>query len=366
MGTQVKSNKVIGQDYVEENTEAMSQVRLRIKFVFSFIQRIARPLRFVIVGLIGMYLWQPVLAFNTIELVSGNIIHILPFIVGSAVLAGYLDASSADQLIGKVFSQRVWIAIIFAAIFGAFSPFCSCGVIPLIAALMASGVPLAAIMAFWISSPVMDPAMFIVTSGGISFEFAVIKTISAMALGIFAGASTQLLVSQGRFNSPSKLNTLSECASNKAHFSSPVWKIWHDAPRLYLLRKKTVTMTLFLMKWLTFAYFLESVMITFISASTISTWLSGGSLWTVMSAAVLGVPAYLNGFAAVPLVSGLIDSGLSEGAGLAFMLAGSITSIPAAIAVFSLVRKPVFVWYLVLAVTGSILAGLVVNLWYSV
>ena len=37
--------------------------------------------------------------------------------------------------------------IMVASLFGAFSPFCSCGVIPLIAALLSIGVPVAAVMA---------------------------------------------------------------------------------------------------------------------------------------------------------------------------------------------------------------------------
>ncbi len=35
-----------------------------------------------------------------------------------------------------------------------------------------------------------------------------------------------------------------------------------------------------------------------------------------------------------------------------------MTSIPAAIAVYALARKPVFAWYLGIAVTGAALSGL--------
>jgi fucose permease len=82
-----------------------------------------------------------------------------------------------------------------------------------------------------------------------------------------------------------------------------------------------------------------------------------GRLLAIPLAALVGVPAYLNGFAAVPVVSGLMASGMTAGAALSFMLAGAMTSIPAAIAVYSLVRKPVFGWYLLLALVGAMLAG---------
>jgi uncharacterized membrane protein YraQ (UPF0718 family) len=74
-------------------------------------------------------------------------------------------------------------------------------------------------------------------------------------------------------------------------------------------------------------------------------------------AVLVGVPAYLNGYAAIPTVSALVDMGMAPGAGLAFMVAGGVTSIPAAMAVFALVRRPVFLWYLALGLTGSLAAG---------
>ena len=74
-----------------------------------------------------------------------------------------------------------------AALAGGISPFCSCGVIPLIAALLGAGVPLAPVMAFWLASTVMDPSMFALTAGVIGFEMAVAKTLSAVAIGLIGG-----------------------------------------------------------------------------------------------------------------------------------------------------------------------------------
>ena len=83
-----------------------------------------------------------------------------------------------------------------------------------------------------------------------------------------------------------------------------------------------------------------------------------GSFVSILGAALVGIPAYLNGYAALPLVDGLIQQGMSPGAGMAFLLAGGATSIPAMIAVFAIARRPVFLAYLGFAFTGSVLAGL--------
>ena len=70
------------------------------------------------------------------------------------------------------------------------------------------------------------------------------------------------------------------------------------------------------------------------------------------------MPAYLNGFAALPVVGGLLEQGMAPGAALAFLVAGAVSSVPAAIAVYALVKRPVFLLYLAFALVGSLAAGL--------
>lgn len=97
-------------------------------------------------------------------------------------------------------------------------------------------------------------------------------------------------------------------------------------------------------------------MVVYAPADLIVTYLGTTQWWTLPAAVAAGVPAYLNGYAAIPLMARLLEMGMAPGAALAFLLAGGITSIPAAIAVWVLVRARVFAWYLLLAVAGSLLA----------
>ncbi|MGY8997590.1 MAG: permease, partial [Alphaproteobacteria bacterium] len=75
--------------------------------------------------------------------------------------------------------------------------------------------------------------------------------------------------------------------------------------------------------------------------------------------AFVGAPAYLNSYAAPPLVAGLMDQGMSAGAGMAFMVGGAVSSIPAMAAVWSLVKAPVFAAYMILGIGGAIVVGVV-------
>ncbi len=82
-----------------------------------------------------------------------------------------------------------------------------------------------------------------------------------------------------------------------------------------------------------------------------------GNAFAVPLSALVGIPTYLNGYAAIPLVAGLMDLGMSPGAAMTFITSGAVSSIPAAIAVYALVKKSVFALYAALGLTGSILAG---------
>ena len=50
---------------------------------------------------------------------------------------------------------------------------------------------------------------------------------------------------------------------------------------------------------------------------------------------------------------------MAPGAAIAFLTAGAVTSIPAAVAVFALVERPVVLWYLAVALAGSLASGTV-------
>ena len=117
-------------------------------------------------------------------------------------------------------------------------------------------------------------------------------------------------------------------------------------------------MTWFLARWLAVAFLLESLMVAWLPGDAVARHLGGGdALLAIPAAVLLGVPTYLNGYAAVPLLQGLINLGMSPAVGLAFATAGAVTSIQAALAVWAVVRPPVFVVYLGFATVGSLAAG---------
>ncbi|HVL74638.1 MAG TPA: permease, partial [Noviherbaspirillum sp.] len=279
---------------------------------------------------------------------------IAPILALSVALAAGIKAAGAEMLVSRAFAARQGRAILVAAIAGALSPLCSCGVVPLIAGLLAAGVPLAPVMAFWLASPVMDPVMFVLTSGAIGVEFAIAKTAAAIFMGVAGGWITRALTRSALLEQPlratdAELDTR-RLARLDAMRAAPVqWRFWTEADRAQVFLLSATRNAWTLGRWLALAFVLESLMLAWLPAEAVARTLGDSGGMAIPLAVLLGIPAYLNGLAAIPLVGGLIGMGMNPAVGLAFMVAGGVTSIPAAMAVWALVRPRVFVLYVGLA-----------------
>ncbi len=319
--------------------------------------RVDRVALTIVALLAGIGAISPSQFTESVSFMLSGVVHIAPYLLASVAIAAALKAASAEQLIARVFEGRPLQVIISASLFGALSPFCSCGVIPLIAALLSAGVPLAPVMAFWISSPVIAPDMFVLTAAELGLHFALGKTAAAIGVGLLAGGTTWIAQRSGLFADPLR-GEVTSCGGSAVRNPQAIrWRFWSERERRATFAKSFAETALFLGKWLTLAFLLESLMVAYLPAEKVAALLGDTGTWAIPLSVVAGVPAYLNGYAAIPLVSGLMATGMSPGAAMAFMTAGAMTSIPAALAVFVLVRSPVFTLYLALALVGSVLSG---------
>jgi len=312
--------------------------------------------------LITLFLIDSNQAFESVFFTGKALIHIAPFFILAIFFAAYAKASGLDQIIARSFSGSASTAIVVASLAGALSPFCSCGVIPIIAGMLASGVPLAPVMAFCIASPIMDPEMFILTTAGIHVNFATAKTITAIGMGLMSGFTILGVQKLGYLRQPLKEESPCGCGCQQARIADHraaniYWRFWNDSLRKQEFVIQINTNGFFLGKWLTLAFFIESLMIAYIPAGFVAGLIGSSNSAAIPISALLGIPAYMNGYAAIPLISGLMELGMTPGAALAFATAGAVSSIPAAMAVFALVKRPVFALYIFLGLIGSLIAG---------
>lgn len=324
-------------------------------------QGIDRPAVAATLIALGIALFAPHQLGASMSFTLRAVIDILPWLALSVALAAYAKASRADSLIANAFTGSPVRMIALGALFGAFSPFCSCGVVPVIAGLLGAGVPLAPVMAFWMSSPLVDPEMFVLIAASLGLEFAIAKTIAAVVIGVAGGAVTHFVVTRGYVVAALR-NIPTGCGARRRQAEAIEWNVFRESGTRTAFFDASVSNGAFLLRWMVIAFMLESLMIAYLPAADVASFLGEGAA-AIPLAVVLGVPAYINGYAALPLMRGLMDLGMDPAVALSFLISGGVSSIPAATAVWALVKPRVFALYLGLAITGSLLAGYAYSLY---
>lgn len=293
----------------------------------------------------------PELRTELIRSVLEEFIKLLPLVLFVALMAGWLASSKFAERVRTKLDSRPWHAIFFAGLIGAITPVCGIAAVPLVAALLRRGVPLAAAMAFWLSSPITDPGMLILTAGILGWPFAAGTLLAAILLGLFAGGITQGL---------SYWKPQSQWVRERATEQSAILFCDSSARSRFVAEGKA-TFAL-VMRWLAFALTAEAIVRAHLGNAGYSVLTTVESVWAVPLAVAIGGPLYIEGYAALPLLRALIDIGLTPGAAMAFLISGAAISLYSAIAVWSLVRPTIFGLYLFLGIVGALVAGWVTNI----
>lgn len=131
------------------------------------------------------------------QFVGGALWGVLPAFLLSVGFGVLIRALKLDGLIRQAVEARVGVAVLAATAVGAFSPLCSCTVIPVVSGLLLGGVPLAPVMAFWVASPTMDPEMFALTVATLGWPLAIVRLAATLVLSLGAGYLTLALTRSG-------------------------------------------------------------------------------------------------------------------------------------------------------------------------
>ena len=176
-----------------QNYLILNKARLRVTLLSdsAVILKQARKFDRVVLAIIALTFVLVILNFDqakaSLNFTLDALVGISGFLLLSVSAAAFAKATGLDQQIAGVFSGNPIKAILAAAIFGAISPFCSCGVVPIIAGLLLAGVPLAPVMAFWLASPLMDPQIFFLMLPVSGVTSTLTQRVSAILSGAAAG-----------------------------------------------------------------------------------------------------------------------------------------------------------------------------------
>jgi uncharacterized membrane protein YraQ (UPF0718 family) len=332
---------------------------------------------------------------QVLQTLAHNWQYLLLSVVIAVLLKLYVNANKISAFLTRYRSAGVAAATAVAV----GTPLCSCGTTAVVLGMMAGALPWAPIIAFMVSSPLTSPEGLVYTAGLFGWTFSIAFFVASIILGLAAGGIAGLIESRGWLANQTRLNT--SLVSNKAPtlISSsavsvasgfvpmasvvtpqlavnPVSSCTWASPTVEVVspsresKIREFAFTFFkdgkrlLIMFLGFAfigYFLNGL----IPSSWISALFGGENIYNVPLAATLSLPFYINSEASLPLIRAMLDNGMSQGAAMAFLIAGSGTSIGAITGALTIARWRVIALVVIILWTGAIASGLAFDLWLA-
>ena len=352
------------------------------------------------------------------EFIYQAFVRIWPYLILSIPFAVVLRRSGLGERLRGAFRARPVVAVVLATAAGAFGPFCSCSVIPIISSMLIAGIPLAPVMSFWIASPTMDPEIFFLSVSVLGWNLAVARMVATLLVSLSAGLFTLWLTQRGWLRgevvrqNPIGMRTTDSllrrvwravrparatagsgcgCGGNPEPIEAPSCGCGGAPPEEVVPESSCgcsgpppVSESLcgcsaqssFWERWLTrdllveivsvvgrvgkfmlLAFFLEALIKFYVPQGWITSTLGSGNLFAPGLATLIGIPVYTGNLMALSLIGGLLQQGMNPGAALAFLIAGPITTLPAMAAVYGVVKRRVFLIYLGVGLIGALLLG---------
>ena len=289
------------------------------------------------------------------------------FLVG-VLVAAFIKSFKWDKRL-RVLIRRFGKASIFLAVgTGLISPLCSCGIMPVVVSLVFGGVSLAPVFALLITSPLMSPDAFVITAGALGREFAAGKLVSAAAIGTAGGFLVLFMQSRGWIRGEGLLSDQKPDIREKCLDGAPPddprrgIEVTMSRPLYFGLMVKD--MGLLIGRYLLLAIVIEAAIVAFVPVEWVRFLVGRSGLASVVMATAAGVPIPLPQVAAVPVVNGLLLKGMNNGAAMAFLISGPVTSIPAIVLLFSVFQRSVLALYIALSLAAAVLFGVLFQLLY--
>jgi uncharacterized membrane protein YraQ (UPF0718 family) len=328
---------------------------------------------------------------KVIETFSHNWFLLVISILISAALKLYIDQDAIARFLRRNTKNSVLLSTGVAV----GTPLCSCGTTAVVLGMMASTVPWAPIVAFLVASPLTSPQELFYSAGLFGWNFAIAFFLASILLGLAGGAIASFaeargwLANQARMASarpaslslgimggpapialpvaaePSVESSQCGCSSNRVELpvvsqprvepAKPAVTFRAFAQELYGISKRLLP----LFFGFTFVGYLLNGLIP---TAWITSLFGTGHAYSIPLAATLGLPFYINTEASLPLVRAMLESGMSQGAALAFLITGAGTSLGALGGALTIARWRVIAIVIGTLWAGSILIGFAYNL----
>jgi len=287
-----------------------------------------------------------------VELVTkfwGTLADMAPYLLFGFLAAGLLSVFVPARLVERHLGGHGLWPVLKGALFGIPLPLCSCSVIPVTASLRKHGAGRGAASAFLISTPQTGVDSILVTFSLLGPVFTIFKPLAALVSGVFGGVVVDLLEPHGGADGQAVEKCKDECCVS-------------DGERGRLARA--------------FSYGFvnlprdigKALLVGLLVAGAIGAAVGPGDLRNVGTGVgaivvmmLLGIPLYVCATASIPVALALINTGVSPGAALAFLMTGPATNAAGIATVWKVMGPRTAVVYLVTVAMTALGAGLLLD-----
>ncbi len=234
---------------------------------------------------------------------------------------------------------------LFASLFGAITPFCSCSSVPLFIGFVKGGIPLGVTLAFLITSPLVNEVAVAMFLGLFGIKPTLIYAISGILLGTTGG----LILEKFRLD-----RYLSEWVKEIQANSEQDSETWEKdqtpfIDRLPVIIREGWDIVRKVLVYVLIGIAIGATMHGYVPENFFTKFLSADKWYAVPLAVSLAVPMYANAAGIVPVIQVFVAKGVPLGTGIAFMMAIVGLSLPEA----TLLKK-VMKWRLIGIFFGTI------------
>lgn len=257
--------------------------------------------------------------FDTLKILI--LLFLIVFLMG--VVNAYFPIERLKNYLNK--KKLYGLEYLFASVFGAITPFCSCSSVPLFIGFVQGGIPLGVTFSFLITSPLVNEVAVAMFLGMFGVKATLIYAISGILLGTIGG---WLL---GKFNlEPLLSDWVRKILENKmqqAHYAEEKQTFYERLPGITRGAWDIVRGVLL---FVVIGIAIGAAMHGFVPENFFNQYLGGSEWWTVPLAVLIAVPMYANAAGIVPVIQVFVAKGVPLGTAIAFMMATVGLSIPEA------------------------------------
>jgi hypothetical protein len=284
-----------------------------------------------------------------------------------SMLLGLLVAGAAQTLLprpvaGWLAAPSAFQQALRGVVFGVPLPLCTCGVLPLTRRLLAAGVPVAAVAAFAIGTPALDPGGVVFTVRLLGASLAATRVLVGLLVAVLT-ALVVALVTRG-------LSMQLQLRPAPRHVWLKPQPSWSPTPHelsptppaegllLRTLRQATGPTLDHVAAWYVVGLCAAAAFEAAVEPALVARL---GAPWDVGVAALLAVPLYVCAQGAPPFAAVLMHKGASLGAGIAFLIVGPGTNLPVVVALGRTLGRRAAVAFALASLGASIAFGVAVD-----